>query len=85
MKAKTKKLVVREEVRLKLERMQKILAGTPTGTYTVTAETGCGEQCRVTCAHYCRSQCELGCTTNCEATKDMYYTIMCAGLALILI
>lgn len=55
------KLDIPNDVKLYLKEMKKALAGTPDGTYNVNAEGGCGEQCKITCAHYCKSACETMC------------------------
>jgi len=46
------KLVVSEEIRLKLESLKEILAGTPSGENIPVINDGCGGICMFTCSYY---------------------------------
>jgi len=59
------RLVVSDEIRLKLERMKEILAGTPRGEYISGLNDGCDGVCRFTCSYFCRPQCEAQCISGC--------------------
>lgn len=74
------KLQVSDDVLLKLENLKRILAGTPAGTFSLKAEGGCGEQCKVTCAFYCRGNCEAMCTANCQNSRLVAGAIGCGSM-----
>lgn len=76
---KKMKLEVSESVKLRIEHLKKILAGTPAGVFKLNAESGCGEQCKITCAHYCRSECEANCTSNCQSSRMTAGVIGCGA------
>jgi len=70
------KLEVTQEVKLKLERMKEILAGTPRGEYISGVDDGCGGVCMFTCSYYCRPTCIAQCSTGCgsDCTGDCFNT-----------
>lgn len=50
-----------------LQKMRSLLAGiTLKDAGSISYLSGCGEQCRVTCAHYC----QRNCNESCNAARD---------------
>lgn len=64
-----KKLFFSEEDKKEIQRLRKKFSSIEIKFAVLNKiRGGCGEQCKVTCAHYCQSGCELTCGASCRTT-----------------
>lgn len=62
---KTRRLNIKTDIKLRLQKIRKALAGVPLDDEEMSKVTGgCGGVCYITCSYYCEYVCEGSCMTS---------------------